>query len=473
MTRDMKHMIRAFAIVTITVFSLGARAQEQAQAPAPANCLDASVVDQLKSALKFETAGIDSFDRCAPDTHTYKMMQAMELIRTLQFSSRHLSQPYNQDILPTDFWGYFSQRANTVHDEDSCQDGVVAFVYGMEKDGIVHICPLFYDPHLSKFERAETLLHEVRHFEGYTHVTCTRGPREGMEGACDESVEEKGSYAVTVESLAKMSLLDQNATSVEKAMTKSTAIVLANQVFNEPIRPRDLKAIYLADQNGHQAYMYSDAGVLPISAITDGQVISRDQALAVFPKDHSDAYTADVFEPNLSPLPALGTFSETYNSTPQAQRPDVVDIMNLDYLSASITTHEIEGALRGATAQTKIALPWNLKAAYSAQEVGVDDQNNDALYVVNDQNKMFRVQLTSDDPSKYNIEPIGNPLGDITQVAIFNDTRLGLGPDGQVLVDQFGRWQPYEPLKNLKVAHMTRPFMWDQYFEDVTSPAIQ
>jgi hypothetical protein len=441
------------------LISFGARAEE--------NCIDSGQEQTIRQSLKLETLDKDSYDRCKADSHTYKMLQALTLIHTIRFQEGALGQPYNEDILPTDFWGYFSKRATVIQDESSCSEGVLAFVYGFARNGVVHVCPLLYSDTITIFERAETMLHEVRHFEGYSHVTCTRGPRQGQGGACDESIDEKGSYAVTVESLTKMAMTSKDIPHVQKTMLKILALTYANETFNTPVRARDLSAFYLVSSD-HKGYVYSDAGLVQVASLEGDKVISRGSALAVFPRDKSDAYTADVFSTSLEASPAMGTFSAKYNSLPVTERPEVVDIMNVGYLSASVTSSEIQGSLRSTMADTTVKLPFVAKAVYSSPEVGQD--NEDSLYVVDGQDQMFRVQFLAG--QNYNISAFANPLAGLKQIAVFNDSRLALNQSGQVVIEENGRWTAFSPLQGRTFTQMTRPFLWDQYFEDGESLSL-
>jgi hypothetical protein len=144
--------------------------------------------------------------------------------------------------------------------------------------------------------------------------------------------------------------------------------------------------------------------------------------------------------------------------------------MNLGYLSASITSTQIKGALRSESSQSTLDLPWEAKAVYSAKEVGA--VGTDSLYVVNTKDEMYRVKFEGG--GQFDIQAVQNPLGKIQQLALFNGDLLGVDTKGEVVVnDGQGQWQPYAPLQGLTVSRMTRPFMWDQYFEDQGSNLIR
>jgi hypothetical protein len=431
-----------------------------AQAQATDSCLDQKLVDEIRQSLQLQTADLDKFDRCNPNTNTYKLLEALILAKTITFEQNDLGKPFNQNILPNDFWGYFSQRARVVVDETSCKTGVLAFVYGFAGDGVVHICPESYTDRITKFERAETMLHEVRHFEGYGHVTCTRGPRDGQAGACDDSIDENGSYAVTVESLTKMALKAKNLPRMQRTMVSILALTYANETFNTPIQARDLTAFYLVGNDG-KGYIYSDKGLVEVANLGADKVISRTNALAVFPADKSNAYTANVFEPSLDKSPAMGMFSAEYNSLPIASRPEVVDILNLGYLSGSVTAHELKVTLLEEDSDTVVPLQWTAAAVYSGQEYGAADK--DSVYVANEAGEMFRVQFAPG--HNYQMLPVENTLQAFKSVAVFNGARVALNKSGQVLTEDSGHWVLFPATEKKTFNQMTRPFLWDQYFE--------
>ncbi len=427
-------------------------------------CLDSGLIQQIQSKVNLKTKDFNGFDACQPNTNTYKIYQALSLVRTIQFDASSLAKPFNQDILPNDFWTYFTGRVTTVQDEATCPTNVLAFVYGGRNDGIVHLCPDLYKNEITLFERAETMLHEARHFEGYAHVTCSRGPRNGQSGACDDSVGEVGSYAVTVETLTKMAISMKDLASTQRTMVKVLALTYANEVFNEPIRARDLSAFYLITDD-NRGMIYSDLGAVQVATLSGSHLISRGSALAVFPDDKSDAYTANVFSPSLQASPAMGSFSAKYNAMPQASRPSVIDIMNLGYVTASVTGTQVQASLRGSADKINANTQFEIKAAYSGEEIGRPDQ--DSIYVVDNQNSMYRIQFTSGNQASIN--QVENPLGNMTQVAIFNDSRLALDSNGTLVSEANGSWTPFAPLASTHFTKLTRPFLWDQYFEDASA----
>ena len=457
-------MTRVSLALSLFIFLLSAfnaRADVSPQAE-PEACLSEALVNEIRAQVELTLSDSDTFDRCQPGSKTYMVLQTLILIKTMQYSDQELGEPFSQGILPGDFWGYFSTRTKSIVEETSCRPGILAYVYGLTHDGQIHVCPDWFLPSTIKYERAQVMLHEVRHFEGFRHVTCKRGQRQGQSGACDDSIEEKGSYAVTVEVLTKMALNSKDIPRVQKTLLKSLAVSFANDAFNAPVSPQDLTAFYL-ETTDHHAYMFSHKGLLEVASLGDSKIVSRTQSLVVFPPDKGDAYSANVFSTQLDPAPPQGSVATTYNSTPRANRANMIDILNLGYLAVSVTDSQLAGQLESDGADTMVDLPWKAVAAFSGAEVGIPD--TDSLYVLNEKRELFRVQFVG--YPNYHITPVANSLGAFNQFVIYQGQRLGLTDSGQVLTAKDGTWAVFEGLKGLQVKRLTRPFSWDQYFEDI------
>lgn len=425
-------------------------------------CLDKEKVDLIRDVLSLPEEAEEEFDLCDPKLPAYQLMESLVEIYTIRFKEADLGTPYNQGILSTDFWEYFSERVDTIVNESEC-DRAVAYVYPFDP-GVVHICPPFYQNMLAQ-ERAEVMLHEARHFDGYRHVTCTRGPRKGIAGACDKAIDQKGSYAVTVESLAKMAMLGEGLTAAERSLTKITALGLANETFNVPVVPHDLGALYLTNGKGESFFYHQESKELkPAPTVDTGamRVVSRNVALALFPNDRSDAATLDVFSNKLNLLPGMGSFSLKYNETEQDKRPEVVDIVNAPYATASVTREHIQARLAGTTDPTEIDTPWSIRAIYTSTELG--ENNTDSFYALSDEGKIYRVKLLRG--QKYEITETALSTEGFRSLVVFDEQRVGLNDAGQLLVSKEGTWIPYPGLEDKEFQSVTRPFYWTEYFVD-------
>ena len=149
-------------------------------------------------------------------------------------------------ISEKNWWSYFTNRANSFAIERRCQDGVVAYVYGFGGNGEIHLCPLFFEQNLSS--QASVMMHEVRHFDGFRHVTCTRGQEEGNSGACDSVITKKGSYAISVQTLVGLARSKQTSKG-QRALLESEAMYMAFNKFNTVPKVKIQNTIILSNTN--------------------------------------------------------------------------------------------------------------------------------------------------------------------------------------------------------------------------------
>jgi hypothetical protein len=168
------------------------------------------------------------------DDKVYQVMRSLVLIKDLKINveladnlvDREDALTY-QAIEDKNWWDYLTKRANEFNFA-SCPRGAIAYVQ-RGHDQVVNLCAPFFDH--SPYEQISVLLHEVRHFDGHGHVTCTRGNERGAVGACDQTIHSKGSYALSVQSM--VALLKQKETpDQEKLLLEASAVYMAFNKFN-------------------------------------------------------------------------------------------------------------------------------------------------------------------------------------------------------------------------------------------------
>lgn len=152
-------------------------------------------------------------------------------------------------ISEKNWWDYFTNRASSFTLERSCQEGVVAFVYGGfgGGNGNIHICPFFFEQEL--YSQASVMMHEVRHFDGHRHVTCSQGQEEGNDGACDTRISNKGSYAISVQTMVGMAR-SKDIPKAESSLLQSEALYMAFNKFNQTPQVKINNAVILSSKTG-------------------------------------------------------------------------------------------------------------------------------------------------------------------------------------------------------------------------------
>ena len=453
-------LITSSALLTI-LFSF------QSAAGAEKNCLDPKVISAVKEKVAIPYDDLSSFDPCDENTDAYKLLHSLVLLKNLKLADGDLRRPLNQDILQNDFWAYFVNRASTIINESefdsTCLRGAMAYVYSSQNDGNVHLCPVFYVNWINAYDRAYTMLHEARHFAGYTHVTCNRGPNTGKEGFCDTSIDEKGSYAVTVESLTKMAVLVDGLTPAAKFLLKTTAINWTDTSFNEVVLPQGFRATYLVGDD-HKGYIYNGANLSEVPSFEKAKVISRDASLLVFPEDKSDSFTVDFYSKNFDHLPVLGVAAIDYNNMKVAERPTFVDVINANYLTSLAYDSLLEAKMAEEKEFTKVRLEFSPKAIFLGSEL--TQNNRDSVYVLSNKDEMYKVSFQA---GLGGVEKVENVSAGYRALIMFNDQRLGLTDSGEVKVEKNGIWSSLPLLEDKRFTSMTRSFNWTEYFANPES----
>lgn len=256
-------------------------------------------------------------------------------------------------INESNWWTYFTARANSFDIRDKCQDGVVAFVMPMFGAGEVNLCPLFFEQNITS--QASVMMHEVRHFDGFSHVTCTHGSDAGSAGACDTDILDKGSYAITAQTLVAMARSNET-TADEKPMVEAEAIFTMFNRFNVVPKTRVERAVILSNTSG-EVYKWNIEGdslellaTLPQAARVYAGFANN---MTIFPVDTTvDAYRLNsTFKTN---IPGIGLFANTYN----ALTPDVRgQYQSITYNGAAgLLKNNVIETTCGASAMTSLDL---------------------------------------------------------------------------------------------------------------------
>lgn len=419
-------------------------------------CLDAAVVAELRAKFILPPS-TENIDLCQPSSRGYKILEALSLIRTLNFENTNLVNPFNAGNLPTEFWSFFTSRVQKIEEmstERSCIN-VVAFTIGAMKDGILYACPLFFDADKSTFERVAVMLHEARHFDGFSHIRCEHGPGLG-KNSCDESMEQGGPWSIYIEALAKMALVPSALNSAQRAAAKVVALKAADIYLNKtPTPPEESHGVYLLSEDGKEAFVFNGSELIPIRAIPDANLLSRYYSLAAFPKDGSDTYTVDTESSNSEVLPAFGSFATDYNLKPRGSRPHVVDILNFP---------SVQGIVTETTAQFggigPVDLPFHAKKVFLPEEMKSSAKNE--LYLLDQENHMHFAKVGAGGKAEFSDFP--NSIEGFSQIIALNGQRLGLmAESGEVFIDTGTTgesWELYAPLAGRRFRTLTRPFVW-------------
>lgn len=430
----------------------------------PKKCLDEDSMRDIQDAFEITTINEQNFKSCEDSTHLYKVFDSLGTLKSITFEGS-LKAPLNQSIINGKLWDYLTKRANKIVDETkesspTCEDGFAAYVYASDNDGVIHLCESFYDEKMSLFDRIGMFMHEVRHFDGHTHVTCNRGPRKGQANSCDNKISEKGSYAVSVEISAKMAMLAKNLTPSTKSMLKFATISWIDSSINEPVFPKGYSAVYM--QNKEKAFIYDGtskplpAAVVPMT----GKLISRRQGVVFFPDNKSEAYAVDFFTKKFHKLKPEGSLATKYNKLSKSDRQQIVDISNGIYSTCSV-----EGRVLNCTHYDEkdshervTLLNFDAEAVYESNEIGLN--NREYVYIKSTDHQLYRMHVGKDGATPILIT---NALKGFRTMGLIDEKhRVGLSDTGEFQIFNKNSWQTHPELSSQRFDIMTKPFYWTE-----------
>lgn len=224
-----------------------------------------------------------------------------------------------ESIEDNGWWNYLTARVTRFElNPTFCRTGVVAYV-SFYAPGLVHICEPYYSS--DRISRLEVLLHEVRHFDGHGHVTCLRGQQKGVQGACDEELFSKGSYAVSMQASVTLALRGQGFSEAERALGKAGALFYLSNRFNKETDVKIKESLFLENQEG-QIFEWnpSSAQLKFVKKLKEpAHIYSSSMDIILYPLNPSqEAYRmTEDFSVYHS---ELGLYAKTYNSKTTQER---------------------------------------------------------------------------------------------------------------------------------------------------------
>lgn len=374
--------------------------------------------------------------------------------------------PWNQDILPESFWNYFKKRVHRLSElpeQSHCGDTVIAFVVGgglpveLMPEHEVNLCPSFYDKNKPLVEKVSVLMHEARHFDdhGYSHVVCQNYPGVGRK-SCDESIEQKGGFAVSIEALLKMmdsGTLDE----FNRAYAKQLILQYRGIYFNvppEPLHQRSM-AVFLKTTDG-RGFIFDGVEFYQISGFVAHTLVSRFFSVSVYPNDLTDSFSADLFSKVGYPLPPFGSTSLKFNSLPLKERMPVVDIILQDSLEILAEQKRITVVGIGS-----LNVNWDVKKIFTTFDLGIEFASR--VYAVDEKEAIHLIDWSKGYFEESRVDVLPGVLKKTAFLISFDKRRLSLSADGKLSFlseDQKIQTIP----SDLRFQSLTRPFLWDKDF---------
>jgi|GEM_PF-1066767 len=315
------------ALITI-LFSVTAKAQSQEQ-----SCISAQDVQEIGQNFRqiSQRASNGKKVYCEADLgkEWFAVTKSLEVLKNIK---QNAPTPDQNDaftfkaISESDWWSYFTNRANTftlidksTHpalrdtclDDDLANTGVVAFVFGSRDRGHIYLCPFFFEQDI--YSQASVMMHEVRHFDGHGHETCSQGQESGNSGACDMRITDQGSYAISVQTIVGMARSAETP-KADASLLESEALYMAFNKFNEIPEVKIDNAVILSNTDGEVfKWNPSNDNVSKIGQLNEAAVVLNSyNRFTIYPVDNSvPAYRMD--KDLKARQESIGLFAVDYN----------------------------------------------------------------------------------------------------------------------------------------------------------------
>lgn len=286
-----------------------------------AGCISAADMTQIAKDFK-QFANLSGKEYCNDGSETAYLLAGIHYIRKVQFTQPMTNSPDElfKGTFAGDWYKYTTNLVKTFVIEKSCPQGVIAFVYGFFHQNTMHVCPLALTASFTPLDLASVFMHEARHIEGYPHVTCSQGPRAGLNGACDKKISDAGSYAVTVETYAQLGQYGKDIHPAFRALAQTSSLIYAAESFQTQVTINKEEA-FLALNSDREMFQI-DASLKTAKQIGKtanyGQFAKSKMGLVFIPEDKNLAMSRIFENGEVSPL------TSEYNDN-AATRASVVD----------------------------------------------------------------------------------------------------------------------------------------------------
>lgn len=304
----------------------------QAQISLPSQPSPEACVSQAE--MKVIAKSFPQFNQYANADYCYDDSQISNLISSIMFMRKTSFSPMTKgadDLFSTRFatswWDYFIGRINKLEIVDACPKGVVAYVYAFGGK-TMYACPMALTDQFSSLDRASVFMHEARHIDGYPHITCTRGVRKGLQGACDKVIQDGGSYAVTVETYAQLGKFSLDVHPALKAYARASAVIYADEGFETPARVDRTESLLLLTSalDFHSLDPLTAQTTQLGKAAAPGHIIRRAEHMIMIPDDKSSK-AQYVFTKNEGEILQSPTeYITEYNAQTPAEKANLVDM---------------------------------------------------------------------------------------------------------------------------------------------------
>ncbi len=426
-------------IISMTTFSAQADVNAGVKTTTVPNCISKEDMTQIASNFK-QFSNLSGKEFCHDGSETANLLASLMFMRKNQSTPE--MKPSQDELFSGKFanswYSYFTGRIDKMEVDTGCPKGVAAYVYAFGGH-TMYVCSAALNDNFSALDRASIFMHEARHIDGYPHITCSRGARKGIQGACDSRISDTGSYAVTVETYAQLAKFGVELHPALRAYARSSAVVYADEAFETPAKinrekqllvmtkNKDLHSLALAGRVSKQIRNKVESlGQTPAL----GHIVMRAQHMVLFPEDKTlparYLFVNNVGEINQSPGDA---FTE-YNSQTPAQRSELVDFHSAAQWNAKVYKTKIKFTCDPKSTATS-ELPFNGQQAVAILHLNGYDRVARTQYVVTNTSEIFEFGCNENLTSflKLSTQKMDQ---DYSRIHKIGNTVVGLTTDGHL-----------------------------------------
>ncbi|MGE4132247.1 MAG: hypothetical protein AB7F86_11455 [Bdellovibrionales bacterium] len=325
--------------LVVLFFNLGASAVEAG------DCISQTEMQQIAQHFTQFRNLADKGEYCFDGSHESHLIAGIVFMRKTQFAS---SMPNSPDQLfsgrfSQNWYQYFIGRISDFEIPSNCPKGVGAYVYFF--GNTMYVCPMLLSDNFTALDRASVMMHEARHIDGFPHVTCTHGPRAGLQGACDDKIADGGSYAVSVETYAQLAAYGTDVHPALKSYSRAAAISYADEAFEHQVQIQRQSQFMLMTSDGGFHLLNLSNGIVTTDlgqSPSLGKISMRGQHMILYPEDKSQP-ARYVFARNEGEIAQqAGDIAVEYNSLTSVERAQWVDVHIGAQWSAQIMKSKIK-----------------------------------------------------------------------------------------------------------------------------------
>lgn len=339
-------------------------------------------------------AELANADYCYDGSEESNLIAGLMFMRETAFNS---SMPKSPDELfsgrfAADWYKYFVDHIDDITIDTGCPKGVGAYVYGF--GSTMYVCSMLLSDNFTALDRASVMMHEARHLDGYPHITCSRGPRKGLRGACDDRIADGGSYAVSVETYMQISAYAPNIHPALRAYARAAGVTYADEAFETPVQVERQPRLLMLSTRGEFRALDLSNGVKETSlgnAPAVGRIVMRAQHMIVYPEDKSQP-AKYVFARNEGDIQqTAGDIAVEYNGLSAQQRADWVDVhMSAQWTAKVLKSKVVFACDPNANTSNEVAAPNGETPAALVYPEGYSRESS-KIHLVMESGKIFEI----------------------------------------------------------------------------------